>query len=271
VLGQSPQTRDQLTGHGHDDLLRMCAPGAERSIACAQPGLGIPGLRETSLAAALAPGRYRRRQAQVMPAWSRVIHAGQVHKCGEARDRPRQRPATEGLERFDDGREPPGIAVCVACWCQPLEPCGVCGHRPHLCLHDALVRGGGTHDLAEPAPVRWAPGGPAGRPEIMSSHTGCEATLGRLQSVARLVTRTTQVTHGIVFDVGDIDRGAIPGAPQPSPWEGIPTSGVDTVARRLWDQGGGDDPAVVAGLGQIAGAPGPTGARFIDEDQVCGG
>ena len=131
--------------------------------------------------------------------------------------------------------------------------------------------GGGTHDLAEPVPVRWAPGGPAGRPEIMSSQTGCEATLGRLQSVARLVTRTTQVTHGIVFDVGDIDRGAIPGAPQPGPWYGIPTSGVDTVARRLWDQGGGNDPAVVAGLGQIAGAPGPTGARFIDEDQVCGG
>jgi hypothetical protein len=75
--------------------------------------------------------------------------------------------ATEGLERFHDGVEPPGFDVFVEFLCQPMEPFGVFGHRPHIFLKDDLLRWGGTHDLAEPAQVRWAPGGPAGIPEIM--------------------------------------------------------------------------------------------------------
>jgi hypothetical protein len=177
VRGHRPQTRDQLTGHGHDDLLRMCAPCAELPRAVAQPrlglptdvlarlgerlqaawqvsahvgrvalrpgpfaqdptGRGIPGRRAPSLASALAPGRVRRRQAQGIQEWSRGINAGQVPACGEAGDRPRQRPATAGLERFHDGIAPPGGDVCVAFVFQPMEPCGVFGHRPPLVLQD---------------------------------------------------------------------------------------------------------------------------------------
>ena len=150
--------------------MRMCAPGAELPIVCAQAGLGLPpevlerlgerlqaavqvsahwggvarrpgpcdqgltglgmaGRRETSLASALAAGRCRRRQAQVMPEWARVLTAGPVPTCGEERDRPRPRHATEGLERVHAGREPPGVDVCVAVLCPPMAPCGGCGHR----------------------------------------------------------------------------------------------------------------------------------------------
>jgi hypothetical protein len=251
VLGNRPQKRGQLTGHGHDDLMRMFAPCAALPIACAQPGLGlptavlarrgellqaawqvsahvgrvairpgpfdqdptgmgIPGLRDPSLASALATGIFRRRQAQVLHELSRVITAGQVPAFGDEGDHPRPRHATEGLERFHDGREPPGFDVFVEFLCQPMEPFGVFGHRPHIGLKDDLRRWGGTHDLAEPAPVRWAPGGPAGLPDIMPEQKGFEATLGRLQIVERIFTRTARVTNGFVVDVGDRDRGEIP-------------------------------------------------------------
>jgi hypothetical protein len=88
--------------------------------------------------------------------------------------------------------------------------------------------------------------------------------------VERIFPRPAQVTHGFVFDGGDIDRGEIPGAPQAGPWDGLPTIGVDAIARLLGNQCGGDDPAVVALWGQIAVAPRAPGARFLDEDQGCG-
>jgi len=91
-----------------------------------------------------------------------------------------------------------------------MEPFGVFGHRPHIFLKDDLLRWGGTHDLVEPAQVRWAPGGPAGIPDILSEQKGFEAKLGRLQIVERIFTRTAQVTNGFVFDFGDIDWGEIP-------------------------------------------------------------
>jgi hypothetical protein len=104
----------------------------------------------------------------------------------------------------------------------------------------------------------------------MPEQNGVEANLGRLPSVARIVTRTAQVTNGFVGDLGDIDRGESPGAHPPGQVDGLPTIGVDAGASLLGDQGGGDDPAGVAFWGQLAVAPGPTGSRFIDEAQVLG-
>jgi len=177
---------------------------------------------------------------------------------------------TEGLERFHDRVEPPGFGLFVACWFQPMEPFGGVGHRPHVCLNDDVLRGGGTHDLAEPAQVRGVPGGAAGLPEIMPEQEGFEATLGRLQIVERIFPRPAQVTHGFVCDRGDRDRRELPGAPQPGQLAGIPTISCDAVARLLGEHGGGDDPAGVAFWGQLAVEPGATGSRFRDEDQVLG-
>jgi hypothetical protein len=42
LLGHSPHQRDQRTGHGHDDLMRLFAPCAELPIALAQAGLCLP-------------------------------------------------------------------------------------------------------------------------------------------------------------------------------------------------------------------------------------
>ena len=229
-------------------------------------GRGLPGRRATSRAAARAPGRCRRRQAQGSPAWARVVPAGQGPAFGAAGDRHRQLHAPEGVERCHDGREPPGCDVVVECWCQPLAPCGGCGPRPPLGWQDEGRRWGGTPDRAAPAPGRGAPGGPAAIPAIRPAQHGVAAQRGRRHLGARLCTRTAQGTTGCVCDCGAIDRGERPGAQQPGPWDGLPTSGGDAVARLLWEPGGGDDPAVVAGWHQLAGAPGPPGARVRDED-----
>ena len=45
---------------------------------------------------------------------------------------------------------------------------------------------------------------------------------------------------------------------------------LDAIARLVGNQGRGDDPAVMALFRQIPIEPLPTGARFIDKDQVFG-
>lgn len=173
-------------------------------------GMGMPSLREASLASALATRICRRRQAQIRHEWSGVIESGEIAECSDGGDRHGTLYATEGLARVHHRAEPPGGDLLVECLVKTLEPVGGLGDRSDICLEDDWLGWGGTDDLAEPAQVRWAPGGPAGIPDIMSAQKGLEAQLGRLQSVARLFTRTAQVTNGFVFDVGDIDRGEIP-------------------------------------------------------------
>jgi hypothetical protein len=233
-------------------------------------GLGIPRRRDASLASARATGRFRWRQASIMHEWSGVLDTGEVAEFGDSGDRPRQRHATEGWERVNHRAEPPGGDPLVECLVKTLEPCGVLGDRPDICLADDWLGGGGPDDLAEPAPVRRAPGGPTGRPDIMPPQKGFQAKLGRLAIVERIFTRTAQITQGVVCDRWDIDRGAIPRAHQPRQVDRITTVGFHAVAGLFGHEGGRDDPADMAWFRQIAREPRPTGARLIDEDQVCG-
>jgi hypothetical protein len=233
-------------------------------------GVGVAGVGDRPLPAARPTGIVGGEQARIFQQWPGVVEAGEVAEFGDGGDSHRPLHATEGLERFHNGGKPPGVDVFVACVCQPLAPFGVFGPGPDLCVKDAGLRGGGPHDLAEPTQGRWAPGGPAGRAAILPEPTGVEATFGRCQIVERSCTRTAQVTHGFGCDRGDIGRRERTGAPQPGPLDGIPTIGGDAVASLLGDSGGGDDPAVVAFLGQRAGEPGPTGSRCLDADQVWG-
>ena len=173
-------------------------------------GLGMPGLREASLASALATGLFRRRQAQIRHEWSGVIEAGQVAACSDGRDSHRQLHATEGLQRLHDRAEPPSGDLRMECLFQALEPVSVCGDRPDICLADDWLGGGGTDDLAQPAPVRRTPRGSAGIAAIMPQQKGFEAELGRLEIVARLFPRTAQVTNRFVLDRWAIDWREVP-------------------------------------------------------------
>ena len=132
-------------------------------------GMGMPGLREASLASARATGIFRRRQAQLIHAWSGVIEAGQVAEFSDGRDRHRQLPATAGGQRLNDRAEPPSGDLLMEVLCQALEPVSGFGDRTAICLEAAVLGGGGTDDLAPPAPVRRTPSGSAGIPDIMPS------------------------------------------------------------------------------------------------------
>jgi hypothetical protein len=181
-------------------------PGGPGPFDQGASGAGVPGVGDRPLPAALPTGLFRGEQAQLVQQLPGGGAARQVAAVGDAGERHRHRHAPEGWERFHNGRKPPRVDVGVECVCPPMEPCGVFGHRPHLFLHDEVRRGGGTHDRAEPTPVRWAPGGPAGLPAIMPEPQGSEAPLGRWQLVERIFTRTAPVTHGFAFDRGNRDR-----------------------------------------------------------------
>jgi len=168
-------------------------------------GMGIPSLRDASLASALATGIFRRRQAEIMHALSGVLEAGQVPECSDGRDSHRQLHATEGLQRANDRAEPPGGDRLVACLVQALESVSVCGDCSDIFVEDDLLGGSGTNDLAQPAQVGRAPSGPTSIPDIMSQQQGFEAELGRLEIVERICPRTAQVTNSFVVDRWDID------------------------------------------------------------------
>ena len=86
----------------------------------------------------------------------------------------------------------------------------MCGDRSAICLEDDGLGGSGANDLAQPAQVGRAPSGPPSIPEIMAQQQGCEAELGRLESVERLFPRTAQVTHSFVVARWDLDRREVP-------------------------------------------------------------
>jgi hypothetical protein len=196
-------------------------------------GLGIPGLREASLVLALTTRRFRRRQAHRLHAWSGVRNAGQVAACGNGGDRHSTRPATESLERVNHRAKPPGRDRCMACLVKPLEPFGVFGDRADICWADAGLSWGGTDDLAEPAWVSRAPGGPPGIADILPPQKRVQAQRGRLEIVERLFTRAAQVTHGVVCDRWDIDRRELPRAQQPRQLDRVTPVGLHAVAGLL--------------------------------------
>jgi hypothetical protein len=230
--------------------------------------MAIPGLRDASLASALTTGRFRRRQAQIIPELSGGIEAGQVAAFSDGRDRHRKLHATEGVQRVNDRGAPPGGDLLVEFLVEALEPVSVFGDRPDLFLEDDLLSGGGTDDLAQPAQVRWAPSGPTRIADIMPQQKGFEAELGRLEIVERIFPRAAQVTKSFVLDRWDIDWREVPCAHQARQWDGITTIRFDTVAALFRDQGRGDDPAAVAFFGQRAIEPIAAGASFIDKDKL---
>lgn len=173
-------------------------------------GRGLPGLRHASLASALAPGRFRRRQAPSMHAWAGAIAAGQVAECRDGRDRHGPLYATEGWPCCHDRAEPPRGDLLVEVRCQALEPVRVGGDRPDICWADEVLGGGGTDDRAQPAPGRRTPGGPAGIPAILPEQKGVEAALGRLEIVERLRSRAAPVTTRFGLGRGDLDWGEVP-------------------------------------------------------------
>jgi hypothetical protein len=139
-----------------------------------------------------------------------------------------------------------------------------------VCLKDHLLRGRGTHHVAEPSQGGGTPVGPPCLTDIMPPQEGFELQLGRLQIPQGSVTRPTQVADGFIGDGRPIHGGEVPGAQEPGQGHGVTTIGCDPVARLFGDQRGSDDPADVVCVGQIPIEPIPTRAGFLAKDQGFG-
>ena len=230
-------------------------------------GMALPSLRDASLASARATGIFRRRQAQRRHEVSGVLDAGQVTACSDGSDSHRTLHATEGVQRVNDRAEPPSGALLVAFLVQALESVRVCGDRSDLCLEDAVLGGGGTDALAQPAQVGRAPRGPTGIPDSLPQQQGFAAERGRLEIVERLFPRPAQVTPSCGVDRWARDRRAVPCAHQARPLEGITAGCCDPITALLRDQGRRDAPAAMAFCGQRAREPRAAGAGFRAKDE----
>jgi hypothetical protein len=142
-------------------------------------------------------------------------------------------------------------------------------HGPPILLEDDLLGGWRTDHCRQPAPMGRPPRGPARIPENLAQEDGLQPMLGGLATPDRLLTRAGAVTHGLVLDRRDIDRGQSAAAHQPRPLGRGTSIGCDAIAGVLRDQGGGHDPAAQVLLRQIPREPGPPGARVVDADEWC--
>ena len=115
-----------------------------------------------------------------------------------------------------------------------------------------------------------APRGPTRVAPSVSAAESVETALGGLESTAGIFTSPGEVAPGGRFDLGDLDRGEIPGAPEPGQVHGITAVGLHAVGRVVRNPGGGHDSARLAWLGQVALAPRPTGTGCIDHDERLG-
>lgn len=123
-------------------------------------GLGMTGVGEGTLPAALTAGVCRGDQPQAFQQWSGVIDACEVSPCSHGGDGHDELDATQRLERCDDRRYTPGLGLVLACWFQTPEACRVCVDRAHVVLEDALLGGGVTDHRREPSemgrtPLAW--------------------------------------------------------------------------------------------------------------------
>jgi hypothetical protein len=174
------------------------------------------------------------------------------------------------LQRLDHRVQTPGVHVLWPFLCETLEAFGRLMHRTDMFLADEVLSRCGTDHLSEPSEVGRAPMGPAHLTAIRSQPQGVKTELGVCEIAEGIVTRPGAIAPGFSCDRGDRDGGAITCAGQAGEWHRIPAVGVDAVAGLLGDPGGGDDPAVIALFGALAGEPGAAGAGLVDEDAVWG-
>ena len=197
---------------------------------------------------------------------SRMLKACPVSQCRHGGHRHGALDPAQGLEGLDHRREAPGLHLLVECVFQTPQAFSLCSNGLDVFLKDQLLRGGGTHHVAEPSQVGGTPVGPTCLADSVPQHEGCAPHRGRLQIPPGLVPCPAQSAEGCSVDGGTRPRGEVPGAQQPGPWPGVTPVGCDPIARLCGPPGGGDAPAAVA-LGRPgAREPGAAGARCIDAD-----
>jgi len=220
-----------------------------------------------AVAAACATGVRTGGEPQSAPERSGVLTTAQVAARGEAGDGHRARDATPRLERRDDGGQTPPLDRLPAGGLRALAPCLLCRHGAAGCLDAPRRRGRGPDHGCQPAPLGWPPGGPALIPKSLSPPAGLQPGRGGLAIPAGIRSGAAAVAESLVLARGDSDGRQLAGAHAPGPRGRRAASGGAAVARRLWDQRGGHDPAEPWRLGARTLPPGPAGSRVVAQDQ----
>jgi hypothetical protein len=104
----------------------------------------------------------------------------------------------------------------------------------------------------------------------MPEQEGLQTKLGGFEITDGVFASAGAVAARFIFHLGNIDGGQITRAHQPSSLHGVAAVGFHPVVRLFRNQGGGDDPAAMSCLGQIAIEPVATRSCFIDKDEVFG-
>ncbi len=127
--------------------------------------------------------------------------------------------------------ETPGFDLLVEFLFETAQAFRVCGDRADIFLKDNVLRGGGTDHLREPPEVGRAPVGTARGADIVPEQEGFETELGGLEVPQGIFAGAGEVAQSFIFHLGDIDRGKITQAHEPSELDSIPTVGFHAVAR----------------------------------------
>jgi hypothetical protein len=234
------------------------------------PGRAVAGCGQRPLPPPRPPGGCRGGQASRVHALSRRVATGEGPACGHRGDRHRARPTAQGLERCDPRRSTPGGAVCLACLCEPLQPCRGLVDGADRGLADAVRRWGRADHVRAPPAGGRVPGSWAGRAAVVPQHTGLQTPWCRFEIPERICTSPAQSAPGCVCSLGDRDRCEVARAPQARQRECSAAVRFAPLPGLLREQSRRDAPAGIACCGQIALEPRATRTRCIDQDEALG-
>ena len=88
------------------------------------------------------------------------------------------------------------------------------------------------------ASVTFGPFRPSPPHDTVTNEEPAQPVAGPSEILDHVTACATQVAHSLLGGGGDGDRGELTGSVQPRPSSGVPTVGLDPIARALGDQGG---------------------------------
>ena len=205
-------------------------PGGPGAFDQGASGRRVPGCGARPLPVSRPTGICCGDQAEIFHQLSGIVDASQVAACGHEGHRDGELDAPQGLKRLDHWPLAPGVHVVLQFLLQTLQAFGVFVDRAHVFLEDNLLNRGRIDHFREPPEMGWAPGGPAGVADVVSEQKGFEPKLGGLEIADGIFTSAGEVTDGLIFHLGNINRGEVPRAHQAGQLCGITASGFHPVA-----------------------------------------
>jgi hypothetical protein len=233
-------------------------------------GLGMTSVGTGTGSAARTAGVCRRDQPHACHQMPGGLDACLVAPCNHRGHSHGALDAPPGLERCDDGRYEPGVALVWACLCETCQACRRCGDGAALGLKDHVRCRGQTDHRSAPPEVGRPPGGSTRVATVLAKPAGLETARRRLEVRPGLFAGAGESAQRVRLPGRARHGGERPRAPQSAQWDGVTTVEFYPVARLLGHAGGRAAVAPMAWWRPRPLAPGPARSRCVDQDQRCG-